>query len=187
MCARQVLGAGLIFTLGLATGWLISAFRAAEASSTSPDNPYSTMLHVGIVVKNLDESVAKWRAMGFTDIRTSPPNRGVDRMYHGKPNPVTIKQAFIHGTNPMIELIEPVDDVPSPWRDYLDKHGEVLHHLAYRVPDTRPELEKLRRLGLEAIGEGKWPEGSDHWGTFHYVQEPRGGAVIELISRIPRK
>jgi hypothetical protein len=28
---------------------------------------------------------------------------------------------------------------------------------------------------------------NDHWGTFHYLQDPSGGTVIELISRIPRQ
>ena len=65
--------------------------------------------------------------------------------------------------------------------------GEVLHHVAYRVPDTGPALEQYRKAGMVEIAQGKWPEGEAHWGTFHYVQDPRGGAVIEFISRIPRR
>lgn len=145
------------------------------------------MLHVGIVVRDLDEAVAKWRAMGFSDIRVSAPNKGVDRMYHGKPINVTLKQAFIHGTTPMIELMEPVGDEASPWGDYLKEHGEAIHHVAYRVTEAGPELEKFRKLGLEEIAQGKWPEGDSHWGTFHYVQDPEGGAIVEFISRVPRK
>ena len=85
----------------------------------------------------------------------------------------------------MIELMEPAGDGPSPWGDYLKEHGEVLHHVAFRVPDAGPELEKYRRLGLEEVASGKWPEGDSHWGTFHYVQDPEGGVVIEFISRVP--
>ncbi len=183
----RAMGVAAIFAAGMVAGHLASSAPAGKARAEAPANPYASMLHVGIVVKNLDQAVAKWKAMGFTDIRVLPPNQGVDRMYHGKPISVTIKQAFIHGTSPMIELVEPVDDVPSPWRDYVQKHGEVLHHLAYRIPETGPELEKYKRLGIDEIAQGKWPEGDDHWGTFHYVQDPGGGAVIEFISRIPRK
>ena len=119
MRALTALGIVGVFTAGMVTGRLNSSSAVGQAQAAAPANPYATMLHVGIVVKDLEKSVEKWKAMGFTDIRVLPPNKGVDRMYHGKPIDVTVKQAFIHGTSPMIELIEPVEDVPSPWRDYL--------------------------------------------------------------------
>lgn len=187
MRALRAMGFVGLFTAGTVVGHLAASSAATKARAGAQASPYATMLHVGIVVKDLEKAVEKWQAMGFTDIRVLPPNKGVDRMYHGKPISVTVKQAFIHGTSPLIELIEPVDDVASPWRDYLQKHGEVLHHLAYRIPETGPELEKYRQLGMDEIAQGKWPEGNDHWGTFHYVQDSSGGTVIEFISRIPRQ
>ena len=75
---------------------------------------------------------------------------------------------------------EPVGRLPQGAR-------RGLHHVAFRIPDTGPELEKYRGLGLEAIASGKWPEGQTRWGTFHYVQDPKGGAIVEFISRIPRQ
>jgi methylmalonyl-CoA/ethylmalonyl-CoA epimerase len=158
----------------------------ASAQDKDAPNPYAEMLHVGIVVKDLDQAVARFKAMGFSDIRVSPPSKGVDRTYHGKPIDVPLKQAFVHGTRPMIELMEPVGDGPSPWGDYLKEHGEALHHVAFRIPDTGPELERYRGLGMEAIASGKWPEGETRWGTFHYMQDPKGGMIVEFISRIPR-
>jgi hypothetical protein len=57
----------------------------AAAQGNAPGDPFAEMLHVGVVVKDLDQAVARWKAMGFGDIRVSPPSRGVDRTYHGKP------------------------------------------------------------------------------------------------------
>src|SRR5262249_12812148 len=159
----------------------------AAAQDRSTGDPYAEMLHVGVVVKDLEQAVARWKAMGFTDIRVSPPSKGVDRIYHGKSIDVALKQAFVHGTRPMIELMEPSDDGPSPWGDFLKEHGEGLHHIAFRIPDTVPELAKYRRLGLEALASGKWSEGESRWGSFHYVGDPKGGTIVEFISRIPRK
>jgi catechol 2,3-dioxygenase-like lactoylglutathione lyase family enzyme len=173
------------FVLGVAAGRGVGPTAAAQ-DKAAPD-PYAEMLHVGVVVKDLDQAVARFKAMGFTDIRVSPPNKGVDRTYHGKPIDVPLKQAFVHGTRPMIELMEPVGDGPSPWGDYLREHGESLHHIAFRIPDVGPELEKYRGLGMEEIASGKWPEGESRWGTFQYVQDPKGGPIVEFISRIPRK
>jgi catechol 2,3-dioxygenase-like lactoylglutathione lyase family enzyme len=180
-----------IVALAVAFGLGVIAGRGTGLTATAQDNasadPFAEMLHVGVVVKDLDQAVAQWKAMGFSDIRVSAPNKGVDRTYHGKPIDVALKQAFVHGTRPMIELMEPVGDGPSPWGDYLKEHGEALHHIAYRVPDTGPELEKYRKLGMETTASGKWPEGETRWGTFHYVQDPKGGIIVEFISRIPRK
>ncbi len=173
------------FGLGVIVGRGAGPTVAAQDKVAA--DPYAEMLHVGIVVKDLDQAVARFKAMGFTDIRVSPPSKGVDRTYHGKPIDVALKQAFVHGTRPMIELMEPVGDGPSPWGDYLKEHGESLHHIAFRIPDTGPELEKYRRLGIEEVSSGKWPEGDTRWGTFQYVQDPKGGVIVEFISRIPRK
>ena len=185
MRSRTILALIAAFSLGVLAGR--GAGPTAAAQDKGPADPYAEMLHVGLVVKDLDQAVARWKAMGFTDIRVSPPNKGVDRTYHGKPIDVALKQAFVHGTRPMIELMEPVGGGPSPWGDYLKEHGEALHHVAFRIPDTGPELEKYRGLGMEAIASGKWPEGRTRWGTFHYVQDPKGGVIVEFISRIPRE
>jgi methylmalonyl-CoA/ethylmalonyl-CoA epimerase len=185
MRLRTLVVLAAVFGVGVVVGRGLGP-PAATAQDATPANPYAEMLHVGIVVKDLDKAVEKWRALGFHDIRVLPPGKGVDRTYHGRPIDVALKQAFIHGTRPMIELMEPVGDEASPWGDYLKEHGEVLHHLAFRIPETGPELEKYRKLGLEEIAQGKWPEGDSHWGTFHYVQDPKGGVVIEFISRVPR-
>ncbi len=185
MRCRTIVALLAAFGLGVLAGR--GAGPSAAAQDKASAAPYAEMLHVGVVVKDLDQAVARWKALGFTDIRVSPPNKGVDRTYHGKPIDVALKQAFIHGTRPMIELMEPLGDGPSPWGDYLKEHGEALHHLAFRIPDTGPELEKYRGLGMEAIASGKWPEGETRWGTFQYVQDPKGGVIVEFISRIPRK
>jgi hypothetical protein len=185
MRSRTIVALLAAFALGVLAGR--GAGQSASAQDKTPANPYAEMLHVGVVVKDLDQAVARFKAMGFTDVRVSPPSKGVDRTYHGKPIDVALKQAFVHGTRPMIELMEPVGDGPSPWGDYLREHGEALHHVAFRIADTETELHKYRGLGMEAIASGKWPEGETRWGTFHYVQDPKGGVIVEFISRIPRK
>jgi catechol 2,3-dioxygenase-like lactoylglutathione lyase family enzyme len=185
MRSRTIVALLAAFALGALAGR--STGRTAVGQDKAPADPYAEMLHVGVVVKDLEQAVARFRAMGFTDIRVSPPGKGVDRTYHGRPIDVALKQAFVHETRPMIELMEPVGDGPRPWGDSLREHGEALHHITFRVPDTGPELAKYRGLGMEEVASGKWPEGEMRWGTFRYVQDPKGGVIVEFISRIPRK
>jgi catechol 2,3-dioxygenase-like lactoylglutathione lyase family enzyme len=185
MRSRTIVALVAAFGLGALAGRGTGPTAAAQGDA--PADPYAEMLHVGVVVKDLDQAVARFKAMGFTDVRVLPPSKGVDRTYHGKPIDVALKQAFVHGTRPMIELMEPVGDAPSPWGDYLKEHGEALHHIAFRIPEAGPELAKYRRLGMEEVASGKWPEGEARWGTFHYVQDTKGGVIVEFISRVPRK
>src|SRR6516165_5824180 len=95
-----------IVALLAAFGIGVLAGRAAGPTASAQDkaaaDPYSEILHVGVLVKDLDQAVARWKAMGFSDIRVSAPNKGVDRTYHGKPIDVALRQAFVHGTRPMI-------------------------------------------------------------------------------------
>ncbi len=179
--------AGVALLIGVALGRGSASDRAAVEAAEPASSAYAEMLHVGILVPDLDKAVEKWRTMGFTDIEVLEANKGVDRMYHGEPLDCTLRQAFIRGTKPMIELLQPVEDVPNPWSSELKERGEVLHHLAYRIPDTGPELEKYRKLGMVEIAQGKWPEGDQNWGTFHYVRDPAGAVIIEFISRVPRE
>src|SRR5262245_40902909 len=103
----------------VATAIAVLGLTGAPGRGEEPPNPYGEMLHVGIVVRDLDKAVAQWRAIGFKDIRILPASKGVDRTYRGKPIDVALKQAFIAGTKPAVELMQPVGDAPNPWGDYL--------------------------------------------------------------------
>src|SRR4051794_23869166 len=107
---RRTIVALTAFGLGVLAGRGTGPTAAAQGNA--PIGPYAEMLHVGVVVKDLDRAVARWKALGFTGVRTSPPNKGVDRTYHGKPIGVTLKPALVRGTRPMVELTEPVGDGP---------------------------------------------------------------------------
>lgn len=184
---RSLAFLGITFGLGIAVGAGANFVgQPAGAQDRDRPNPYAEMLHVGIVVPDLEEAVERWEAMGFTGIRVLEPSAGRERRYRGEPIDTQLKQAFITGTDPMIELMEPAGEDPGPWGDYLAEHGEAIHHLAFRIPETGPELERFAALGMPELAGGKWPEGEDHWGTFHYVQDPEGGVIVEFISRVPR-
>ena len=96
------------FVLGGLVGRGLGPSPVAAGPSPAQDepkaDPYAKMLHVGVLVRDLDEAVEKWKALGFTDIQVLPPGKGIDRTHHGRPIDATLKQAFIRGTEPPIEL-----------------------------------------------------------------------------------
>jgi len=52
-----------------------------------------------------------------------------------------VKIAFLPVGEVLVELIEPIG--PGEIQDYLDTHGEGLHHICYRVPDIEKALEEV--------------------------------------------
>jgi catechol 2,3-dioxygenase-like lactoylglutathione lyase family enzyme len=170
---------------------LIVAFGAGAVADREyrllrgPKGTYARMLHVGILVPDLDKAVAKWRAEGFNDIVVSAPEKG-EGDYHGQPIDIVMKKAFITGTVPQIELMQPVGDAPNPWSGELKERGEVLHHIAYDVPNAEKEMQTFQRLGMVRIAGGRWPDGPTHWGTWDYVRDPASGLIVEFISRVSR-
>ena len=99
---------------------------------------------------------------------------------NGQPSEATAKLAFFQTGQLVIELIQP-DETPSVWRDHLDKFGEGVHHIAFRV-DSVDELKRMKdRLeahGIEVLGV------TDHH-IFHsiYFFDPNG-VRLELSAQL---
>jgi methylmalonyl-CoA epimerase len=79
-----------------------------------------------------------------------------------------------------VQLLTPTRD-DSPVAKYLAKHGEGLHHVAYRVDDCAKALEALKASGARVIDEVPRP-GSR--GTTVAFVHPKSsfGTLIELVE-----
>ena len=79
-----------------------------------------------------------------------------------------------------IQLLTPTRD-DSPVAKYLEKKGEGLHHIGYRVDDCAAALEALKAQGDRVIDEAPRP-GSR--GTTVAFVHPKAafGTLIELVQ-----
>ena len=69
--------------------------------------------------------------------------------YYGEPNPDAASLlAFIELGNITLELIQP-NEAKSTWRDFLEKNGEGLHHLAFNVEDIHKAMDDMKAQGFE--------------------------------------
>ena len=68
-----------------------------------------------------------------------------------------------------LEFLEPTDP-ESPIAKYLEKRGEGMHHIAFKVDDILAAIEKVKASGLRMIDE-----------------EPRIGAEGKLIAFVHPK
>jgi methylmalonyl-CoA/ethylmalonyl-CoA epimerase len=140
------------------------------------------LCQVGLVVHDIEATARK-----FADVFGLPmPNiletPGYDRsktIIDGGPSEATAKLAFFQTGQMVVELIQP-DEKSSVWRDFLDTHGEGLHHIAFRVEDTKATEQAMAAKGMKTLQQGLYVDGS---GMYTYIDSgPQLGAIIELLE-----
>ncbi len=143
----------------------------------------SALCQVGIVVKNIDETVKF-----YTEVFGIGPFEIVnvdfsDATYYGQKAGYRGKRAFAKFGSVTLELIELIEG-KTIHEDFLKEKGEGLHHIAFEVKDLKKAEEEAEKLGLKVIQGRKREDGSG----FAYLDSDRiGGAIFELIQRPVRK
>ena len=125
--------------------------------------------HVAIAVRDIDAAIAFYEeTFGATVVhRERVDSDGVD-------------EALIKVADSYIQLLTPTRD-DSPVAKYLDKKGEGLHHVGYRVDDCAAALQSVKDHGGQVIDQAPRP-GSR--GTTVAFVHPKGafGTLIELVE-----
>jgi len=125
--------------------------------------------HVAIAVRDLEAAIDFYkRAFGATvDHREIVERDGVE-------------EALLKVSESYIQLLTPTRD-DSPVAKALDKRGEGLHHVGYRVADCKAALEAMIAAGAKAI-DAEPRRGSR--GTIVAFVHPKGsfGTLIELVQ-----
>jgi methylmalonyl-CoA/ethylmalonyl-CoA epimerase len=121
--------------------------------------------HVAVAVSSLEEACPLFELL--TGATRSPveelPTQGVRVCFVGS-----------------VELLEPLEAETTVGR-FLQKRGQNLHHIAYRVPNLPETLSKLKEEGFELIDEVPRPGARGHQVAF---LNPRstGGILTELVQ-----
>jgi len=69
---------------------------------------------------------------------------------------------FTVGDGCQIELIQPNGE-RSLWQDYLDNHGEGLHHIAFKITDMQEKINLCEAHGMKLVQRGKYGDGSGRY------------------------
>src|SRR5580692_10838845 len=130
---------------------------------------FTELDHVGIAVRDLDAAIAYYRdTFGATvSHRETIDLDGVE-------------EALIAVADSYIQLLSPTRP-DSPVARFLERRGEGLHHVGYRVDDCAVALAAVRDAGGTLIDEAPRP-GSR--GTTVAFVHPKGafGTLIELVQ-----
>jgi methylmalonyl-CoA epimerase len=125
--------------------------------------------HVAIAVNDLDAAIAYYRDVygAEVDHREVVESDGVE-------------EALLKVAESYIQLLQPTRP-DSPVAKYLERRGEGLHHIGYRVADCAAALDAVKRAGGRVIDEAPRP-GSR--GTTVAFVHPKGGlgTLVELVQ-----
>jgi methylmalonyl-CoA epimerase len=126
--------------------------------------------HVAIAVRDLDRTQKIYEDLGikFNSVREIVASQRVTT-------------AFAHvDQNAHIELLCPIDQA-GPIQKFLDKNGEGIHHLCFKVPDVVKKSEELKALGYTLIYDS--PVAGANNCIVNFVHPKSSGGVLIEISQ----
>jgi methylmalonyl-CoA/ethylmalonyl-CoA epimerase len=143
------------------------------------------LCQVSLVVRDIERTAQQFSELfgvARPQIIATPGHDRSKTTYRGQPSEATAKLAFFNTGQVQIELIEPSTE-PSVWREFLDQHGEGVHHIAFRVEDTESVTERLATSGVSVAQQGLYADAS---GVYTYMDTaPALGTMIELLESFP--
>jgi 4-hydroxyphenylpyruvate dioxygenase-like putative hemolysin len=86
---------------------------------------------------------------------------------------------FEAGPNMQLELIQPNGE-KSTWQDFLEKHGEGIHHIAFQVNGMEKVLESCTEVGYKTIQRGKYGDASGEYAYLDTVKDLK--CIVELLE-----
>jgi methylmalonyl-CoA/ethylmalonyl-CoA epimerase len=97
--------------------------------------------HIGIAVKNLEESLGFYRDVLGLEVE------GVEEVEEQK-----VKVAFLPVGDTEVELLESTSE-DGPIAKFIEKNGEGIQHIAFRVDNIEEAIAHMKEKGLRMIDE----------------------------------
>jgi methylmalonyl-CoA/ethylmalonyl-CoA epimerase len=132
------------------------------------NSPGLTLHHIGMIVRDLDEAVDRYRMLGFSEPEISEV---ADQ---------NVRVATFRAGTGFIEVIAPVE-LDGGLARFLESRGEGMHHVAYAVPDISQALADLRDRGFELIDESP-RRGAHDWLVAFIHPRSCHGVLTELVQ-----
>lgn len=114
---------------------------------------------IAFVVEDLDEAMERYRRiLGIEpwEVYYIGPPEHEEGYYCGEPTTPAFDIGYAECDDLEIEIIEPLKG-QSVHRDFLDEHGEGIHHIAcFEFDDPYEVAKRITDAGIPIVQEGKW-------------------------------
>jgi methylmalonyl-CoA epimerase len=125
--------------------------------------------HVAIAVRDLDAAVAYYA-----------DTYGVDVDHREIVERDGVEEALLKVADSYVQLLTPIRD-DSPVAKWMEKRGEGIHHVGYRVDDCAAALDRVKAQGHQVIDEA--PRPGSRGTTVAFVHPKTAfGTLIELVE-----
>jgi len=140
------------------------------------------ILHVCVVVRDAEKTaktLADKFGIGPWEVhRKSYPKSHAT--FRGEAVECTFKFAYAKAGPITLELAEPISG-KSSYKEFLDKHGEGLHHIGFVAPlPFDAEVKKWERQGIKPIQTAKLDDPEEGWG--YMDTQDLVGFTMEILS-----
>ncbi|ROL62359.1 methylmalonyl-CoA epimerase [Bacteroidetes/Chlorobi group bacterium ChocPot_Mid] len=127
--------------------------------------------HIGIAVKNLDESIKYYEnILGLKCY-------SVEEVHDQK-----VKTAFFLVGQTKIELLESTDP-EGPIAKFIEKKGEGIHHIAFATKNLNDSLKEIESKGIQLIDKvGR--KGAEGLNIAFLHPKSTGGVLTELCEKV---
>lgn len=128
--------------------------------------------HVGIAVRDLAAAVEEYRA-----------TFGIEPVLRERVEDQGVEEVLYRVGTSYIQLLGALGP-DTPVGKFLERRGEGLHHVGYRVEDVADAIDRLKAEGVPLVDESPRP-GSR--GTTVAFVHPKGfrGVLVELVQDPP--
>ena len=120
--------------------------------------------HIAFVVSDIKAVTKRWSeilGVSMPDISYLPGPDDIPCYTDGKPGDYSdVQISVIQLENILLEFVQPGKN-PSPWRTFMDEHGEGVQHISFVVPDKHKALDAVKEVtGSAPFHAGYYPGGS---------------------------
>ncbi len=142
------------------------------------------LAQVGFIVRDIEKSKKVFAE--FFGVPVPPTIDGgsydiTGTTYQGEPAPdANCSMAFFNvGPSTQIELIQP-NGVKSTWQDFLDTHGEGIHHIAFQVKNMNEKISACEGFGMKCVQRGKYGDGKGEYAYLDAFKDMK--CLVELLE-----
>jgi methylmalonyl-CoA/ethylmalonyl-CoA epimerase len=135
--------------------------------------------HIGLVVKDAEKTARFYESLGIKPfIRLKLP--ASSREIHGKTvdsNSISVKLLLAECKGVGVEILQPLSG-ESIQKEFLDKYGQGVHHIAIQVTDLEKSISEFISRGMKIAYRVTFlPDGGAV-----YMEAEEAATMIELIQ-----
>ncbi len=144
----------------------------------------SVITKVGVVVRDVRKASGSFaRLSGLEEAPVVPGgechNAECRTIYNGEHAKDAEWLSAVYETGSVkLEFLQPVKG-PSTWLEFLDKHGEGIHHIAWNIKGTDKVIELFKKENIGVVQKILFKGGECNY----FGSEEKLGFIMEVVER----